>query len=647
MEGKCEVIAFGDERVEVVLTRSAEEVTLALRDRANGCEWGPVPLLALEVHDKCVRRTDRFEKLRVDAVERVGGGVRVTVGHGAHIAASLWIAVDRGEMVVRLVPDEVYERRADVFRLFAIDILPGLFTVGGKGSRLLLPINQGMLCDPSDKPELADRFLLYMEQARWELTTMMPVCGAHGPKGGVVILASGVAEDAECRVATDGKGNGRVGFAFSLRRHWPDPVDPNIRELRYSLLKIDADLVFAAARRARRHAIEDFGKATLEERRKQSPEVAYLLDAYIMKLFYGIENEGYLADQKFAGDKISYRDYMTFAEAGDGLRRLKAAGVDKILTESVGWNPRGHDGLYPSRFPINERAGGEAGFRTLIAEGNAMGYHMNVHDNYMMNVPHSPDWDADCVVQDIHGEPLAHGWWAGGVEYASWCLALPRHRLEGHIERIKELGLKGMYYVDYMMQPLEVNYHPRHRGPRGDYNRGMLRVLKAGREAFGSVATEMGSFRGAVAADCITNCGGEFHLKTSSPDWPITRLFGPVVPVWPIAFSGLTVLEGHPGISWKGAMECVLQGRHPRDEWSARPGMHPVIDAARVKGLAAIYGLCVRRFGHLRLQEITACDWSGDQRRTVFADGTTVEADFSKMELAVDGKKIAKPEGLE
>ncbi|MDA1040810.1 MAG: DUF5696 domain-containing protein [Planctomycetota bacterium] len=82
---------------------------------------------------------------------------------------------------------------------------------------------------------------------------------------------------------------------------------------------------------------------------------------------------------------------MTFAEAGVALRKLKEAGIEKIHTMCVGWNARGHDGLYPTRFPIDARLGGETGFRELCKLGDELGYHINVHDNFMMNVPQAPD----------------------------------------------------------------------------------------------------------------------------------------------------------------------------------------------------------------------------------------------------------------
>ncbi len=636
------VFSFGDEELHAIMRQSRDQLTLALRPGNANRTWGPSPLLALDIHDKCCRRVERHERYHIAEVKKVGAGIHAMVACGDHITVGLWLRVQEGELVVTVVPEEIYERKPEIYRLFSIDILPGLLRV--KNGILLLPLGQGMMVHTADKPEIQDRFLIYMEQERWELMPTLPICGAADSKGGMGILVSKGACDADCRVATDGCGSGQVGFAASLRRFWPDPVDLGHREYRFFPAPAGEALAPCAAKRLRRHTLADLGKKTLEERRRESPEVDYLLQAYTFKLFHGMEREGYLATSMRDEAATTYHDYLSFSEAAVLLKRLRSAGVSKALTQSVGWNPRGHDGLYPTRFPINERAGGEAGFRQLVEIGRELGYQINVHDNFMMNLPHSPDWDQDCVTHDVYGQPLVHGWWAGGVEYATWGLALPEHRLQGHLRRMKTLGIEGIYYADYMMQPLEVNYHPKHRGGRSDCCRGMLRIVDAIREEFGAAAIEFGTLPGAVAADYIVN-PGRWHGISQQPR-PILRLWDTPVPLWQLALHGLIMVEGDPGVSWKGAMECVLKGLHPRDEWSARPGHHPVLDEKRIRGLSAIYDLCLARYGHLQTVEIATCSWLGDIQETFYADGTRVLADFRKGILVVDGERIKKPTAL-
>jgi hypothetical protein len=39
---------------------------------------------------------------------------------------------------------------------------------------------------------------------------------------------------------------------------------------------------------------------------------------------------------------------------------------------------------------VEERLGGEAGFREMIRSGNDLGFHMQVHDNFIMTCAASP-----------------------------------------------------------------------------------------------------------------------------------------------------------------------------------------------------------------------------------------------------------------
>jgi hypothetical protein len=88
----------------------------------------------------------------------------------------------------------------------------------------------------------------------------------------------------------------------------------------------------------------------------------------------------------------------------------------------------------------------------------------------------------------------------------------------------------------------------------------------------------------------------------------------------------------------------VLFAEIPRDEWSAEPGVMPLLDAARIAKLKARYDLCLERFGRLVTEELT--DWrllADGVQQTTFADGTQVMADFNKHDLLVDGKRVEMP----
>ncbi len=635
-------------RLQLTIHQPDKGLLASLTDLDSGRSWGPAPLLALDVFDKPLKRVEQVADWQLVHLETLENGFHVMVADPQRgIEVGLWLRLVDGELVVLLPPAELYERDPVIYRLFAVDLLPGLLRV--HNGSLLLPINTGMLCPTAGVPAVHDRFLIYGEQERWELTPTLPFAAAWAADGGMMALARQGACDAECRVDTDGRGGGAVGFAISLRRHWPDPVDMENRELRFLPLPVAEEPVACCARRLRRHIIDDLGKKTLDQRAAESPEVAYLLDAYVMKLFHGVENCGYMMAGQKPLNPGSFQNYMSFAEATACLRKLKQAGVEKILTQCTGWNARGHDGMYPTRFPIDERLGGEAGFREMIRVGNDLGYHMQVHDNFVMQNLNSPDFDRDYAIIDLHGEPLIHGRWAGGPEASGWPLAMPDGRLAGHLRRMQGLGLRGMHYVDYMQQPLEVNYHPKHKGPRAACARGQVLVVETARSVFGACGTEFGFLPCAVAADHISTCGDPWHLTLCKPDWPIVGLIDRqrLVPVWQLAMSGLVALEARGGTSWLNAMTCILLGGVPRDEWSVRPGVMPVLDEARIAALKAVYDLCVGRFGYLKRLQLTSCQrLADDVQHSRFADGTEVTADFARQELLVNGQPVPRPAAL-
>ena len=290
-------------------------------------------------------------------------------------------------------------------------------------------------------------------------------------------------------MSTDGKG-GSAGLTFFFRDHDPAPIEQGEREIRFVPMPAGKDITVFAAGVLRQHIMRDLGKPLLKDRAKESPEVAHLLQAYIFKLFYGIQRQGAIFGQQQSDAAApKFLVTMTFDEAKEALKSIKEAGVDKVYTQNVGWNFRGHDGAYPTRFPIEERVGGEQAFRDLIAFGHSIDYAMTVHDNYVDAYESSADFDTDVITVDPYGQMQVRGFWAGGASYLCWPMAFKKKHLEEQMLRVKELGIRGPYYLDGMGPPLYVNYQPKYRGSRTDLSRGIDKLLVAAKEIYGSPAT--------------------------------------------------------------------------------------------------------------------------------------------------------------
>jgi len=192
--------------------------------------------------------------------------------HGVTIGC--WLSWENDELCVLVPPAEVEEANDALYRVHSLMVLPGLMRAGSDGT-LLLPINTGALCSPAGKPTLRDRFLIYGEQERWELVPMLPVSGVQTPRGGIICLVTEGACDAWCEAETDGAGSGTVTMGAMFRRQWVDPVDWTHRLFRYRFIGAPDDLIHTAAKRVRRHVLEDAGKDTLVQRAEASPQCAY------------------------------------------------------------------------------------------------------------------------------------------------------------------------------------------------------------------------------------------------------------------------------------------------------------------------------------------------------------------------------------
>ncbi len=637
---------LGDDRLQLALTQDEYRLTAELQT-ATGYAAARLPLLTVEVRDRMQERTDTLEQYRVMQVEEDEDLLHISVRDAFRgITVGLWLRLIDGELSILVPPAEVEESKGFVYRVYAVNVLPGLLRSGADG-KLLLPVNTGVLCRPSGKSKVQDRFLIYGEQGRWELVPTLPIAAVQTPEGGLAAVATQGAADMWCDVRTDGEGHGSIGLYPMFRREWVDPVNWGHRELRIMPLAPEDDMVAATAKRLRRHVIEDLGKKTLTQRAEESAQCAYQQTAYTMKLFHGIQQQGIMMyGRESEHDKLLFKRTMRFRDAAKCLERLKAAGIDRVYLQSVGWNTRGHDGAWPTLFPIDERLGGESELRAMIQTAKDLGYQITTHHNCNGAYFSSPDFVADWTVHDIWGEPRVTGFWGGGAKSNHWGLAVPEEVLRGRLERLKDLGFNGMQYLDGMGNPLYVNYHPVHRGGRADYAAGINRYLRLAAEVFGAVQTEIGFLYCALHADALATPGNLWHLNLCKPEWPVTALLDQRVPVWYLALHDLVTIENH-GVDWGNTMHAVLMGEVPRDEWTTEAGVFPVLDDDRIGRLKSRYDLCCEQFGHLITTEMTAWEMTADNvEQTTYADGTEVVADFNENKLLVNGDNVACPPAL-
>jgi hypothetical protein len=630
-------------RLTFTVADQAAQCGVELRDKRTGLRrqsglveiemmWSPLQRFEIQ-NDVTLEHTEQLSPTSV-AFEFLTGRSR--------IECRLVIALDGAEFTISVPWNSIREHRPDFFRLFGVRPLPGLLTTA---DTFLAPLRGGALIQPGRHPGgLTDKFLIYGQQARWEDLPLLPVCAMfESGKRGIAIIAEQGDCDTQYELRIDAAGQGVSGFSCRYRYCWPDPVDPIDRTLRYVLLDEHDAHYPGVGRRMNRFIRETWGMKTLAEKCERSPELRYSASALTMKTFHGMKD----LDHEY-GDG-AYRLFQTFAETQEQLTKLKAAGIDKVCIQLVGWNIDGHDGRYPTRFPVDDRLGGEAGFRALLRHGQQLGFRMQVHDNYADS--HEPG--NEFLIRNLWGDPSPRGIWGGGAIWSVNPVKLGVERARLDMLKLRALGVAGVYYLDAMGLPLEVDYDPKRPGPRRQHAEGLAWILDRGREVFGACGTECGFAYIARHADYL----GDTLLRSSSygplaSPSPIHAVVEEWVPVWHLAFHGLLVHStADPGVpSLAKLLEAAEIGGAPRADFSgANPDPGGSLFATQwddrlLPAFKAKYDILMGRLGSNQFAFIENHARRGEQcYETTFSNGCVVRVDYEQKKLAVDGKEIAIP----
>jgi len=633
-----------NDHVRVTVSENKDGFPVVTMERSNGGRYGPVPLVGFDTYlSFCERIESPGQPVRVRQWTPIEQGLHLELyDRGSQISVGLLLELAGERLRLTLKMSELAERDDSAWRLYGVRFLPGLMTVGEGGS-VLLPLSCGRMFSPAGAPPMEDTFLIYGEQKRWELLPMLPVASVGACGEGVIAVAAQCPEDASVRVWTDGKGRGGIDMGACLRENWTDPVDTMDRTIEFVPAPLDPDLLHTTARILRRHVVEDLGMRPIAERAGESEWIRYLTGAMTVKLFFGVLDQGCGRAHPQDPSHGQYLNCMTFAEATAALKKIKAAGVDALLTESVGFLPNGHDGCYPSHDCFDTRIGGRDGFSRMVEAGKKLGFAMNVHDNYNEGYEISPDFDWRWCSHDIHGQPQQRGRWGGGQSYLQCMRALPEDRVEGALARMKAMGLSGTGYIDAIGNPLYRNYHLEHGGPRRHHAEGIERVLKAAGATYGGVSTECGFLY--AARHCTTVCMPSAHYQAHGirAHWPLGSVDLELVPLYLLALSGLLMIDRH-GHGKRGIIEQLLLGLHPHfGDFTMRHagcGIQAFNDKL-VREMKFTYDTVCTTFRHLQGQRVIRWEKNADgTEQTAYADGTDVRADFAGETVAVNGAKL-------
>ncbi|MDD5598677.1 MAG: DUF5696 domain-containing protein [Victivallaceae bacterium] len=530
-----------------------------------------------------------------------------------------------------------------LFKLFNIRLLPRFGAVkSGESGYMLLPNHSGVICSFDKKYSGEHRDMIYGEWSKWEYYPAMPVFGAvHEQSGFLGIITSGEFDAEVVTEINNGKNKNSISPCFHYRYNKTDEIDKVNRTVRYCFLADREASYVGMAKTYRNYLLNDRKLLPLKSQIRQHQELKYAYDAYnFIKIFCCEKNIQY-------DGKGELKIYTTFSDIKKIMDHLKTSGIDKALITLVGWNIGGHDGTYPSHFPIEPGLGGENELRNLIEYAKHLDYEISLHDNYTDAYELSPDWQISDTVKDRDGWPVLGGLWCGGQSHIL-CPDKAIKYAKQDLPQIKELGINGTYYIDAMPLPL-MSCHDKshqHQINRRAFGNGVRQIASLARKMFGGCSIEHAYD---FMSESITDVAQVIiQMPSYLADTELGQHFiDSYVPFYQIAYHGLiqyhfrNLCDGQYGKFEEGMLREIEYGAMPRNEITYEA--HPVFGSYR-KWLPLMkkqYDVICKELGYLQLEFIEDhLQIAPDVFETVYSDGSRVVVNYGNKEYANGDYKV-------
>ena len=320
--------------------------------------------------------------------------------------------------------------------------------------------------------------------------TILPVAGFFRPEGGTGIRTADI-YDFRILLSCNGKtGTGAIVFEFNRGK---SEYERTVRMKFFPAGSNYVDLAMWHRESVRRES----RFRSLAEKIAADPEVGKLAGSVIWK-------HNVYPGEVPAGIRKDYSLYVRSMAAAEAEGRpgnwsakevfdaARTAGFDRVCIFNTGWNNKGFDSGYPTRFPVNPERGDEESFRKAAEYGRSLSpdYIFCVHDNYRDVYPNSPEFTFGEVMTDRTGGKIMGGIWRGGRCYLE-CGKCTLKYAERDLPHIASMCGRGAIYLDVQgCVDLRNCCHPDHPGSRRDDAQWRLETFRIAKKYIGAVATE-------------------------------------------------------------------------------------------------------------------------------------------------------------
>ncbi len=404
---------------------------------------------------------------------------------------------------------EYIDIKADVFNAKAGD--NGYYVIAdvdGKGSRL---------CKFNNKPN-GER--VYKQN-------LMPIFGVKTNERCTLVIADGFKYEMHIVVGVK-DGNYYIRPRFMLNGNIP------YEDISLKIITLGADDGYSEMAVAyREYQLSRGACAPLAEKIKTRETLKYAVESPEIRIRMGWKPAPATVLEQTIETEPEMKVACTFDRVCDLVDELKAQGVDKAQICLVGWNKSGHDGRYPTIFPVEEKLGGEDRLRHLISYAQQNGYQIVCHTNSTDCYNIAEEFSSDIVIKNKDGGLAINNMpWSGGNMY-HLCPVPAWEYAQRDLPKVKELGFEGLHYIDVMsVVSLRWCYdknHPVTSKETFDY---YAKIMQLCHDLFGGFASE-GTFD--FAAKYL-----DYGLYAS---WPAIadEMFDCEIPLWEIVYHGITL----------------------------------------------------------------------------------------------------------
>lgn len=505
------------------------------------------------------------------SVEPFDGGQHLVVESpniGIRFRVSLAMDDDGWGFRARIEPEELHEDMPRLYRILAIELLPEFgAAVSGEQGYLTLPNWSGCqtFFDKTYPREV--RQTVYSSNDQWENNCNAPVFGITRDQGTLCGLITAGDCDAELigRVHWEARQTNSVHASLVYRWQQQDDRMDGTREVRFRVSPArpacGEGYVFCATT-YRDFLHKERGMQTWAEKQATRPEAVDYRDRFFLKIFMAYKDPQ-------ADGKGPYHAACTFAEVREILEDLQRRGVKRLAAILVGWGQDGHDGMPPTRFPVDERLGGEQAFRELIGWCREKDVMIGVHDSYGGYYSCSPEFNTDDLVRHRTGEYWESIIWSGGQSH----LACPKVYIDRQVKRdvtlVDGLGIHGHHHVDAVGSFMTCHSKDHPLETRAEFIAEVRKMFEFIIAKIGSLSTEY------PFGPYFDVMDGYFHSYTKPSPWHRASRLGRyfldrTVPLIPIAISGSLVCGESVGEIEESPMYWLAWGIVPNWEVTAR-----------------------------------------------------------------------------